>query len=171
MKTKLSALLIVLALCASAFPAFALDALNDPLQTSNVATDRLILASGADPNGPATTNATQTSIPFSLGSARLMVLTVKVTECTTCSIRMWLEAQDADGTWYAYWTGAVTDFTAVLERRYVLPVVDHYDGMTVGDMSGSGNAVLDRPIPSLIRIRMVWTSGTSATYTVQGMTY
>jgi hypothetical protein len=165
MRNKLLALLLAtIGLLAYATTAQALESLNDPLVTPGTPGDRLILDC-------VTCNTTLQSIPFSITGSNLLILTVDVTACSTCSMRLNLEAQDGNGVWYAYWAGTATDHTAVAIRRYILSPSMKLDGVSISDMAGTSNIQLTRPMPTYFRIRMVWTSGTSASYTVQGVTY
>jgi len=120
---------------------------------------------------PGAVSSDQTSAPISISGSGLVVIAVKVTVCTACSMRMWVETHTGDGVWFGWWAGTVTDHAATGDRYYLFSSTGKLDGISVGDMSGTGNVALTRPLPRYFRIRMAWTSGTTATYTVTGVAY
>ncbi len=145
--------LLVLALAPSAGASQQI--FNDPLLTQNDQTDHLMLSATL-------VSTTQSSVVFEPNGKLYGVFTVVVSACTTCNITYRLEAQDPDGTWYSMHTA--TAITATGTYRYMI-------GVGTSALSSELIAIVSRPLPARFRVQILWNSGTSASYTVQGVAF
>lgn len=160
MRTKLSAVLLALVLCALALPAHAQRQIFQGVG----------LASGLALN-PGATNATQTSDLFNVtnGTNRRGFIQINVTICTTCNLTVTVVITDPDGTEWTWDNPTALTTTGVVRYFWgakLISTAPAYD-VTVTNMTGPP-IVIAKPFPPQFKIRVVWNSGTTATYTVQG---
>jgi hypothetical protein len=147
MKTKLSALLIALALCVVALPAQAqFTWLDDPALTPGDDTDRIVFSEAAVAAGG-------TSIEFVTPGATYMHYSYTTSNCATCNHQVQIQAQRPNGTWYL-WDAPSAETTNVTED-YVLTRAANSGG------NASNITVWQvKPVPPKWRVNVTRSGGT-----------
>ena len=148
MKTKLSALLIALALCLVALPARAQFAwLDDPALTPGDDTDRIVFSAAA-------VAATANSIEFVTPGATYMHYSYTTSNCAACNHQIQIQAQRPDGTWYL-WDAPSAETTNVTED-YVLT-----RAANSGGNAGGITVWQVKPVPPKWRVNVNRLAGTA----------
>jgi len=157
--------------------ALLLAALAQPAISGSIIFDDPLVTPGVDDNlllDVVTGSTTQLSKSFTIPNSRDRIgfFKVVISACSTCNITFQLEVRDPDGTVWTWDTKVA--LTATGTTRYVygcrlMTATPLYDCFA-SDMTGPP-IFIGKPIPGDFKVRMVWNSGTSASYTVQGVAW
>lgn len=163
----LKALGLSLLLVAVALPAQAYQWLNDALQTSGVTTDRVMIASGANPTVPVAVSATQSSTMFTAKGERSGMFNLVVSACpTSCNVLLKIETLSPDGTTWVSW-GTTAAIVATGTYDFGFGAFSSSTSVPASDL----DYIAARQLPEQFRGTVTWTSGTSITYMLYGATW